>query len=115
MAILRAADRTSVAEAAKKHRISEQTIYGWRKQLGDQAQHVAAAVGRDPYRASQYGQMNRQAHSLRWAPELRRPWRSRKRPTRWAMRPATALSSALVGALTHRSDSEPSERSTYTP
>lgn len=31
VAILREADRTSVAETAKKHKVSEQTIYGWRK------------------------------------------------------------------------------------
>jgi hypothetical protein len=31
VAILREADRTSVAEAAKKHKVSEQTIYAWRK------------------------------------------------------------------------------------
>jgi putative transposase len=34
VAILREADRTSVAEAAKKHKVSEQTIYGWRKHFG---------------------------------------------------------------------------------
>jgi putative transposase len=32
--ILREADRTSVADVAKKHGISDQTIYGWRKQYG---------------------------------------------------------------------------------
>jgi putative transposase len=35
VAILREADRTSVAEAAKKHKVSDQTIYGWRKHFGD--------------------------------------------------------------------------------
>lgn len=34
VAILREADRGSVAEAAKKHRISEQTLYLWRKRFG---------------------------------------------------------------------------------
>ena len=34
VAILREADRTSVAEAAKKGKISEQTIYSWRKHFG---------------------------------------------------------------------------------
>ena len=29
VAILREADRTSVAEAAKKHKVSDQTIYAW--------------------------------------------------------------------------------------
>jgi putative transposase len=32
--ILREADRSSVAEAAKKHKLSEPTIYAWRKQFG---------------------------------------------------------------------------------
>jgi putative transposase len=31
VAILREADRTSVAEASKKHKVSEQTVYLWRK------------------------------------------------------------------------------------
>jgi putative transposase len=34
VAILREADRSPAAEVAKKHRISEQTIYVWRKHLG---------------------------------------------------------------------------------
>lgn len=32
--ILREADRTSIAAAAKKHSVSEQTIYAWRKRFG---------------------------------------------------------------------------------
>ena len=32
--ILREADRTTVAEAAKKHKVSEPTIYAWRKHFG---------------------------------------------------------------------------------
>lgn len=32
--ILREADRTPVAEVAKKHGISEQTLYAWRKRFG---------------------------------------------------------------------------------
>ena len=32
--ILREADRTSVAEAAKKHQVSDATIYAWRKHFG---------------------------------------------------------------------------------
>jgi len=32
--ILREADRTTVAEAAKKHKVSEATIYAWCKHFG---------------------------------------------------------------------------------
>ncbi len=32
--ILREADRTTVAEAAKKHKVSDATIYAWRKHSG---------------------------------------------------------------------------------
>jgi putative transposase len=34
VAILREADRTTVTEAAKKHKLSEPTIYAWRKHFG---------------------------------------------------------------------------------
>jgi putative transposase len=34
VAILREADRITVAAAAKKNKVSEQTIYAWRKQFG---------------------------------------------------------------------------------
>lgn len=34
VAILREADRTSVAEVAKKNKVSEKTIYAWRKHFG---------------------------------------------------------------------------------
>ena len=37
VAILREADRSSVAEAAKKHKVSEQSIYAWRKHFGELA------------------------------------------------------------------------------
>ena len=37
VAILREADRSSVAETAKKHKVSEQTIYSWRKHFGELA------------------------------------------------------------------------------
>ncbi len=33
--ILREADRDPVAEVAKRHAVSEQSIYGWRKRFGD--------------------------------------------------------------------------------
>jgi putative transposase len=32
--ILREADRTTVAKAAKKHKVSDATIYAWRKHFG---------------------------------------------------------------------------------
>ena len=32
--VLREAERTSVAEASKKHKVSEPTIYVWRKHFG---------------------------------------------------------------------------------
>ena len=34
VAMLREADRTSVAEVARKHKVSEQTIYTWRQKFG---------------------------------------------------------------------------------
>ena len=34
VSILREADRTTVAEAAKKHKVSDATIYAWRKHFG---------------------------------------------------------------------------------
>jgi len=34
VAILREADRTSVPEVARKHKISEQTVYVWRRKFG---------------------------------------------------------------------------------
>jgi putative transposase len=34
VAILREADKTRVAEVARKHKISEQTIYNWRRHFG---------------------------------------------------------------------------------
>ncbi len=34
VAILREADRTSVAEVARKHKVTEQTIYSWRQKFG---------------------------------------------------------------------------------
>ena len=35
VAILREADRSTVAEVSKKHRVSEQAIYTWRKRFGE--------------------------------------------------------------------------------
>ena len=34
VSILREADRSPIAEIAKKHGVSEQTIYAWRKRFG---------------------------------------------------------------------------------
>jgi putative transposase len=34
VAILREADRTTVAAAAKKNKVSEQPVYAWRRQFG---------------------------------------------------------------------------------
>ena len=34
VAILREADRSPIAEVAKKHKVSEQTVYTWRKRFG---------------------------------------------------------------------------------
>ncbi len=34
VAILREAERSSVAEVAKKNKVSEQTIYAWRQHFG---------------------------------------------------------------------------------
>lgn len=34
VSILREADKSPVAEVAKKHKVSEQTIYGWRQRFG---------------------------------------------------------------------------------
>ena len=34
VAILRGADKSPVAEVARKHKISEQTIYNWRRHFG---------------------------------------------------------------------------------
>jgi hypothetical protein len=50
VAILREADKTSVAETAKKHKVSEQTIYGWRKHCGGPA--IRVSPGRTGRRAS---------------------------------------------------------------
>ena len=37
VAILREADRTSVSQTARKNKVSEQTIYLWRKHFGELA------------------------------------------------------------------------------
>ncbi len=37
VAILREADRSSVAEVARKHKVSEQSIYTWRQRFGQLA------------------------------------------------------------------------------
>jgi putative transposase len=44
--ILREADKTPIAEVAKRHGVSEQSIYGWRKRFGemgtDEVKHLKA-------------------------------------------------------------------------
>ena len=49
VAILREADRSSVAEVARKNKVSEQTIYNWRKHFGGlaPADVEASEVARD--------------------------------------------------------------------
>ena len=37
VAILREADRTSVAEASRKYKVSEKTVYHWRKHFAGMA------------------------------------------------------------------------------
>ncbi len=44
--ILREADKAPVAEVAKKHGVSDVTIYAWRKRFG---QLIPRAVKRKPY------------------------------------------------------------------
>lgn len=34
VAVIRKADKTSVGEVARKHKVSEWIIYGWRRRLG---------------------------------------------------------------------------------
>lgn len=53
--ILREADRGSVAEVAKKHGISEQSIYTWRKRFGtlEAADHKMFATTRTGERPAQ--------------------------------------------------------------
>jgi transposase-like protein len=55
--ILREADRTPVAEVAKKHGVSEQTIYNWR-------QHFGSLDGADVKRLRQLEQENARLKKL---------------------------------------------------
>jgi putative transposase len=34
VAMLREADRTSIADVSRKYKVSDQTLYGWRKRFG---------------------------------------------------------------------------------
>ena len=43
VAILREADKTPVAEVAKKHKIGEQTIYNWRRLSARSSQSMLSA------------------------------------------------------------------------
>ena len=40
--ILRETDRDTIAEVAKRHGISESSIYGWQKRFGKEASMIAA-------------------------------------------------------------------------
>ena len=57
VAMLREADRSSVAEVAKKHGISEQTLYNWRK-------HFAGLDPADVKRLRQLEQENARLKKL---------------------------------------------------
>jgi len=50
--MLREAEKTSVGEVAKKHGVSEQTVYGWRKRFGgmdvDDAQRLKTLEHENP-------------------------------------------------------------------
>jgi putative transposase len=45
VAIIREADRDQVSAVAKRHGVSEQTIYTWRKRFGGFQANEAAAAG----------------------------------------------------------------------
>jgi transposase-like protein len=40
---LREADRAPIAEVAKRHGVSEQSIYSWRKRFGEMSSHEVRA------------------------------------------------------------------------
>ena len=60
VAILREADRSPVADVARKHKVSEQTIYVWRRRFGD-----AAAGGREAVARAGSGECQAQTHGRR--------------------------------------------------
>ena len=87
VAILREAERTSLAEAAKKNKVSEQTIYTWRK-------HFAGLAPNDVKRLKALELEN--AHAVPAVPRLSAP------TSRWlrralAIRNATSASGILGG------------------
>ncbi len=43
--IIREADRDPIADVAKRHGVSEQTVYTWRKRFGDYGRKTFAACG----------------------------------------------------------------------
>ncbi len=69
--VLREADRTSVVETAKKHKVSEQTIYAWRKHFGElspqDVKRCALSKARTP------GQATRARYQAVFAVHLGRP------------------------------------------
>jgi len=86
--ILRGADRTTVAEAAKEHKVSEPTIYAWRKHFGQ----MEAA---DVKRLKTLEQKN-----TRLSCSPRRRWASRcsRRSTRENGEPAVTARAGRAGA-----------------
>ena len=52
VAILREADRGTVADVARKHKVSEQTLYTWRKKFGEPANDAAGRARQMRFLAS---------------------------------------------------------------
>jgi transposase-like protein len=59
VAVLREADVTSVAAAAKKHKVSEQTIYAWRKHFGELPPRTSSGYVRWKPRTREKGPLQR--------------------------------------------------------
>jgi transposase len=69
VAILREADREPVAAVAKRHAVSEQTIYTWRERFGG-------------LRADEVRRLKARASALTWARP--RDWRAWALPPPWS-------------------------------
>ena len=48
VAMLREADRTSVAEVSRKHKVSDQTLYSWRRRFGELQPSIEFKLRYDP-------------------------------------------------------------------